>query len=194
MLVKLGLNKAIPAVTRRSSTLSLLGKSSTFVITRSFSQRTFLQKEKPYIKINSLEPGESELLVNQRKHRPISPHLTIYQPQLTWYLSSVHRVSLILLGGIFYSLTILIGGATLLGMGSSFNTETITNWYHTTRSKFTQLTAKTTLAYLFAMHFALSVRHMIWDAAKELTLKGVYRTGYAALGFGAIVGTYLLSL
>ncbi|KAG0668435.1 cytochrome b subunit of succinate dehydrogenase, Sdh3p [Maudiozyma exigua] len=193
MLVKLGLNKAIPAVTKRSSTLSLLGKSS-FVITRSFSQRTFLQKEKPYIKIDSLEAGESELLINQRKHRPISPHLTIYQPQLTWYLSSVHRVSLILLGGIFYSLTILIGGASLLGFGSSINTETITNWYHNTRSNLTKIGTKITLSYLFAMHLALSVRHMIWDAAKELTLKGVYRTGYAALGFGAIVGTYLLSL
>jgi succinate dehydrogenase (ubiquinone) cytochrome b560 subunit len=30
-------------------------------------------------------------LVEQRKNRPIAPHLSIYQPQLTWYMSAFHR-------------------------------------------------------------------------------------------------------
>jgi succinate dehydrogenase (ubiquinone) cytochrome b560 subunit len=25
--------------------------------------------------------------------RPMSPHLTIYQPQLTWYMSALHRIT-----------------------------------------------------------------------------------------------------
>lgn len=32
-------------------------------------------------------------IVEQRKHRPIAPHLTIYQPQLTWYMSLFHRAT-----------------------------------------------------------------------------------------------------
>ncbi|SMN18837.1 similar to Saccharomyces cerevisiae YMR118C SHH3 Protein of unknown function with similarity to succinate dehydrogenase cytochrome b subunit [Maudiozyma saulgeensis] len=187
MLVQLGLNKAVPVLARRT----LLARPA---LIRGFKSTSISLKDPPYVKIDSLKPGESELLISQRKTRPISPHLTIYQPQLTWYLSSVHRVSLIFMGGAFYALTILFGGAALLGMGSKVNTESVTNWYHTTVSKFSQISLKTGFAYLFAFHYGLAVRHMIWDAAKELTLKGVYRTGYAAIGFGALIGTYLLSL
>ena len=30
---------------------------------------------------------------SQRLGRPISPHFTIYQPQLTWYMSIAHRIT-----------------------------------------------------------------------------------------------------
>jgi len=50
-----------------------------------------------------------EILLKQRANRPISPHLTIYQPQITWYLSSVHRVSGVLLGAIFFGVSIAYG-------------------------------------------------------------------------------------
>jgi succinate dehydrogenase (ubiquinone) cytochrome b560 subunit len=32
-------------------------------------------------------------------NRPISPHLTIYQPQLTWYMSALHRITGVAVGG-----------------------------------------------------------------------------------------------
>lgn len=43
--------------------------------------------------------AESELLRQQRKVRPVSPHLSIYQPQLTWYMSSLHRITGCAIGG-----------------------------------------------------------------------------------------------
>lgn len=43
--------------------------------------------------------AESELLRQQRKVRPVSPHLSIYQPQITWYLSGAHRVTGAAVGG-----------------------------------------------------------------------------------------------
>ena len=43
--------------------------------------------------------AESEYLRAQRKLRPVSPHLTIYQPQLTWYMSSFHRITGAAVGG-----------------------------------------------------------------------------------------------
>lgn len=193
MLVKLGLNQRIANLARHSAARSLACRT---VAARSLSSYAPLCKERPFIAtpLSSLEPGESELLVAQRKVRPISPHLTIYQPQLTWYLSSVHRVSLILLGGAFYVLTILFGAGALLGLGGTINTAKISAWWHDRVSGATQLTVKGAAAYLFAFHYALALRHMVWDAAKELTLKGVYRTGYGAIAFGVAIGTYLFAL
>jgi hypothetical protein len=51
----------------------------------------------------SCEDAESEYLRAQRKLRPTSPHLSIYQPQLTWYMSSAHRITGVALGGGMYS-------------------------------------------------------------------------------------------
>lgn len=53
-----------------------------------------------------------------------------------------------------------------------------------------KLGAKAAAAYPFAFHFANGLRHLVWDFGKELSIKGVYRTGYAVLGFAGIVGTY----
>jgi hypothetical protein len=43
--------------------------------------------------------AESNMLRLQRKNRPSSPHLTIYQPQLTWFMSSAHRITGCAMGG-----------------------------------------------------------------------------------------------
>lgn len=43
--------------------------------------------------------SESELLRQQRKVRPVSPHLTIYQPQITAVLSGLHRITGVAIGG-----------------------------------------------------------------------------------------------
>ena len=34
-----------------------------------------------------------DLLNEQRAKRPSSPHFTIYQPQITWYLSIINRIT-----------------------------------------------------------------------------------------------------
>src|SRR5579862_2808720 len=39
------------------------------------------------------------IVAAQRKHRPISPHLGIYKPQITWYLSSLTRITGAILSG-----------------------------------------------------------------------------------------------
>lgn len=135
---------------------------------------------------------EYELLVAQRKARPVSPHLTIYQPQLTWYLSSVHRVSGVLLGFAFYAITIGFGVSSLFGLG--LNTENLVQFYNEKIPSWLDITAKVGCAYLFAFHFGNGIRHLIWDAGKELTLKGVYRTGYSVLALTAVLGSYLLTL
>ncbi|CDO95908.1 unnamed protein product [Kluyveromyces dobzhanskii CBS 2104] len=137
------------------------------------------------------EKEQNELLVSQRKVRPVSPHLTIYQPQLTWYLSSLHRVSGVFLALVFYSVTIGFGVSTVFGLGLS--TENLAQFYNEKVPSWMDLTVKAGYGYLFAFHFGNGIRHLIWDAGKELTIKGVYRTGYAVLALTAIMGSYILT-
>jgi succinate dehydrogenase (ubiquinone) cytochrome b560 subunit len=48
----------------------------------------------------SIPANEAEsIIAAQRKHRPISPHLSIYQPQITWYLSMFNRITGAILSG-----------------------------------------------------------------------------------------------
>lgn len=156
----------------RPSSRSLISKTT---ITRSLQT------------ITTTHEREQEILVAQRKNRPSSPHLTIYQPQLTWYLSSLHRVSGVLLAGAFYGVTVTYALGSILGLG--IDSTVIADSFHSLSSS-TQYALKGIAAFPFFFHFGNGIRHLIWDAGKELTLKGVYRTGYAVLGFSALAGAF----
>ncbi|AJS33943.1 CLL_collapsed_G0032240.mRNA.1.CDS.1 [Saccharomyces cerevisiae] len=195
MMVKLGLNKSAlllkPSAFSRAATLSS-SRRLLFNTARTNFLSTSPLKNVASEMNTKAAIAEEQILNKQRAKRPISPHLTIYQPQLTWYLSSFHRISLVLMGLGFYLFTILFGVSGLLGLG--LTTEKVSNWYHQKFSKITEWSIKGSFAYLFAIHYGGAIRHLIWDTAKELTLKGVYRTGYALIGFTAVLGTYLLTL
>ncbi|KAL6942845.1 hypothetical protein ACO0RG_001809 [Hanseniaspora osmophila] len=129
----------------------------------------------------------NKILVNQRAHRPVSPHLTIYQPQITWYLSSVHRISGVFLGMAFFGATIAFGVSGLLGLG--LTTDKLSEFYHTHVPKWMDYTVKGGFAYLFAFHFGNGIRHLIWDAGKGFTIKGIYAGGYAVMALTVVAGT-----
>lgn len=181
----------------RSCGKAFLTSRSTSLISK-FSTSSIHNGKVPYIDTSKLMDKngiETPELIKQRKQRPISPHLTIYQPQLTWYMSSLHRLSLIFLGLAFYGVTMLFGLGNLLGL--DITTQKLVDWYHDKVSRMNRwvgLTIKASFAYLFALQYGGAIRHLIWDTARELTLKGVYRTGYALIGFTVVAGTYLLTL
>lgn len=130
-----------------------------------------------------------DILNKQRALRPTSPHLTIYQPQLTWYLSSMHRISGIALGGSLYALLCAYVAGPAIGipidstmLASAFGSLPL----------IAKIPLKAVLAFPFTFHAFNGVRHLIWDFTKELTVKGVYRTGYAVVGL-TIVSSALLA-
>ncbi|CAI5756705.1 unnamed protein product [Candida verbasci] len=131
---------------------------------------------------------EQNILLNQRKNRPESPHLTIYQPQLTWIMSSFHRITGVAMAGGFYALTCTFAATSLLNI--PFDSTSLIGAF-TALPIALQYTVKAICAYPFVYHFGNGIRHLIWDMGKELTISGVYRTGYAVLGLTAIVGSYL---
>ncbi|CAO3590911.1 unnamed protein product [Absidia cylindrospora] len=135
--------------------------------------------------------AEFEILREQRKFRPVSPHLQIYQPQITWYLSGLHRITGAALGGAFYLAAMGYLAAPALG----FTVDTASAVTAVAAAPVAaKVLAKTTLAAPFVFHSLNGIRHLFWDATKFVDIKNVYKTGYAVLG-GTVVGTlYLASL
>ncbi|BFZ57847.1 cytochrome b subunit of succinate dehydrogenase, Sdh3p [Savitreella phatthalungensis] len=131
------------------------------------------------------------LLRAQRRKRPNSPHLSIYQPQLTWYLSMFNRLTGITLSGGMY----VFGAAYLVApvLGWHLDTASLVAAFGSL-SVFSKLAIKTVVAAPFAFHSWNGIRHLIWDTASELTLKGVYRTGYTVLGLSAVTTAALVLL
>lgn len=130
---------------------------------------------------------EEEILIAQRKNRPTSPHLTIYEPQLTMVLSSLHRITGVAMAGSFYALTVAYAATSILSI--PFDSATLVGAF-ASLPVVAKLGLKAVMAYPFAFHVGNGLRHLVWDFGKELTIKGVYRTGYAVLAGTAIFGSY----
>ncbi|KAH3659998.1 hypothetical protein OGAPHI_007203 [Ogataea philodendri] len=138
--------------------------------------------------VKTTSQEEQNILVAQRKNRPSSPHLQIYQPQLTWILSSFHRITGVGLAAGFYAVTCTFALSSLTGL--QFDTATLVSLVAGLPVA-AKVALKAAASFPFAFHVANGFRHLVWDFGHELTIKGVYRTGYVVLGFTALIGTYL---
>lgn len=49
-----------------------------------------------------------------------------------------------------------------------------------------KIALKSVAALPFTFHAWNGFRHLLWDSARELTVKGVWRTGYAVIGLTAV--------
>ena len=131
-MIKAGLPKLLSTNTLSSVSHRSMGVGLVTLRSNSLFHTSSISKSKmPYIDVtNKLDKNgiETSELIKQRKQRPLSPHLTIYQPQLTWYMSSFHRLSLIFLGLGFYAITLLFGLSGLVGL--NLTSDKIINWYH----------------------------------------------------------------
>ncbi|RSH87253.1 cytochrome b subunit of succinate dehydrogenase, Sdh3p [Saitozyma podzolica] len=130
---------------------------------------------------------EIHILNEQRLKRPTSPHLTIYQPQLTWYMSGLTRITGVPLSFALYGASLLyllhpyfpaIDSAHLIQFAHDLPT-----WL--------KGSVKMIFAAPFTYHAFNGIRHLLWDAGYGLTLKGVYATGYTVLAATAVSSIYL---
>jgi succinate dehydrogenase (ubiquinone) cytochrome b560 subunit len=132
----------------------------------------------------STTPDEAlEILKKQRAQRPVSPHLDIYQPQLTWLMSGFHRLTGVALTFSLYAFLYAYVLGPAVGLG--FDSNTLMQAFGAL-----PLVAKIPIKFFASIPFTYQtlngVRHLVWDSARELTLKGVYRTGYTVLGLTTI--------
>jgi len=114
-----------------------------------------------------------------RGDRPLSPHLTIYRPQITSALSIFHRLT-----GVALTLGMALAVWWLLAAATSpeyfaMVDGLLTSWF----GLLILLCSTWALAY----HLLNGARHLIWDMGYGLDLKDVTRSGYAVLaGSGAL--------
>lgn len=125
---------------------------------------------------------------NHRLGREMSPHLTIYKPQLTSLLSVTHR-------GTGCALSVAVWG---LGLAALTSPQDIANYASVIEglqlSTGTLTALKFMIAYPLAFHSANGVRHLLWDTGRFLKIKEVYSSGYVMLGVSFVLAGILAML
>jgi len=107
------------------------------------------------------------------ENRPLSPHLQVYQPQLTSVLSIMHRLTGIALGVgtllLVYWLVSAASGPEAFASAQAFIGSVI--------GYLLLLGWSVSLFY----HLANGIRHLFWDAGYGFELEHAYRSGWAVL-------------
>ncbi|MEM7541496.1 MAG: succinate dehydrogenase, cytochrome b556 subunit [Pseudomonadota bacterium] len=110
---------------------------------------------------------------------PLSPHLQVYQPQLTSVLSITHRAT-----GVFLSFgTVLLLFWLLAAAAGPATYETaqrILSW---------PVSILAMMGWSFALfyHLCNGVRHLFWDAGMGFELSAAYRSGYTVVGVSFVL-------
>jgi succinate dehydrogenase (ubiquinone) cytochrome b560 subunit len=139
-----------------------------------------------------MTPADSyEILVAQRKKRPTSPHLTIYQPQMPWIASGLNRITGSVLSGGFYV------------FGAAYLVSPLFGWHLDSASMAAafgslpvaaKVAAKFAVAMPFTFHSFNGLRHLSWDLGKTFNNKTVIKTGWVVTGISFVSALWLAVL
>ncbi|EME82143.1 uncharacterized protein MYCFIDRAFT_72469 [Pseudocercospora fijiensis CIRAD86] len=132
--------------------------------------------------------ARNEILAKQRLNRPVAPHLSIYQPQITWYLSALNRITGCTVSGLFYAYGALYLVAPVLGwhVESAVLAASFAAW-----PAFLQVLTKFTLAMPFTFHCFNGLRHLVWDTASMISNQKVSQTGWFVVGLTTVASLAL---
>jgi succinate dehydrogenase (ubiquinone) cytochrome b560 subunit len=128
------------------------------------------------------------ILEKQRLARPVSPHLSIYKPQITWLASSSHRLTGVLLSGGLYlwSTAYLVGPTVGFQAGSTTLAAAFAAWPFVLKAA-----TKATVAFSFVFHCFDGLRHIAWDFGLGFAKSRVIQTGWFIIGLSAVSSLYL---
>lgn len=118
----------------------------------------------------------SELSSNNKK-RPLSPHLSIYKPQISSVLSIGHRLT----GACMYLSFLIISWWFIFWVFSKFDPFYI----ELANTGIAKLLIVLT-SYAFFYHLCTGIRHLFWDTGRGLEIKCVDKSGMVALGMSVI--------
>ena len=114
-----------------------------------------------------------------KKIKPLSPHLSIYKPQITSIMSISHRLS-----GIFQSFgNVMIFMFFILILAEE-------KYYNLAMFFFNSyLGIVFTFLYIFSLcyHICNGIRHLVWDLGYGFELKNVYISGYFTIAIALIL-------
>ncbi|XP_064617469.1 succinate dehydrogenase cytochrome b560 subunit, mitochondrial-like [Liolophura sinensis] len=118
---------------------------------------------------------------NNRLQRPLSPHLSIYKPQLTSMLSLAHRAT-----GIAMAISVSAASIALLAIPGDF-THCIQVIKDLQLHPYILYSAKSIMAWPLVYHYINGIRHLSWDAGKGFSMNATYKSGYFVLLLSFIV-------
>lgn len=121
-----------------------------------------LKWAKPVETVSLSDSKNYQDLQSIRNERPISPHLSIYQPQLTWLGSIGHRFTGAGLSALLYTYFVGYLAAPHIGLGDMLSSASIVQMF-AQLPLWAKLSLKTPLAFAFSYHFWNGIRHLVWD-------------------------------
>jgi succinate dehydrogenase / fumarate reductase cytochrome b subunit len=116
--------------------------------------------------------------VGSRESRPLSPHLTIYRPQITTVLSILHRIT-----GFGLYVGLILAALWTMHLGFYGNGGFVGAFFTTRIGKLFLFFWTLALFY----HLANGIRHLFWDAGKGYALPVATRSGYAVVVSAAVL-------
>lgn len=105
-----------------------------------------------------------------QNERPLSPHLTIYRPQLTSVLSILHRLT-----GISLSLGTVMLAFWLVTAAAGEGPYRAAQWFFDSWLGWALLVC---WSFCLFYHLSNGIRHLFWDMGKGFALTAAYRSGY----------------
>ncbi|KKK13381.1 hypothetical protein P175DRAFT_0518951 [Aspergillus ochraceoroseus IBT 24754] len=133
----------------------------------------------------------TKLLAQQRLNRPVSPHLSIYRPQITWMASGAHRITGLVLSGPLYLFATAYLAAPLFGWHLESATLAAAFGALPVAAK---VAVKGLVAFPFTYHCMNGLRHLSWDFGKGINNKTVIQTGWTVVGLSTISALLLAFL
>jgi len=125
----------------------------------------------------------------RQKNRPLSPHLTIYKPQLTSMLSIFHRITGSILGlSIIFGFILFYFNFFFVGFSYQYCFTFDLSYLF---SSFVLIVSYFVL-FGILFHMVNGIRHLSWDLAFGLEIKNLYITGGIVLCF--VLTTLVISI
>jgi succinate dehydrogenase (ubiquinone) cytochrome b560 subunit len=160
------------------------GKESSQLTKTPLLSRPATTTTKPAAQTKATDPSSAySILASQRLNRPISPHLTIYRPQVPWVMSGLSRISGSILSGGFYIFGSAYLAAPLFGwnLDSASMAAAFAAW-----PLVAQVATKLFLALPFTYHSWNGLRHLMWDMGWQMKNQQVIRSGWAVVGVSVV--------
>lgn len=183
-------NSSLPKSTNTNVSFPSSATMATHMMIRPFMQSA----KRSQAPTNPFSQEEALTMLNeQRSLRPNSPHLTIYQPQVTWYLSILTRMTGVGLSVLFYGWAITYFALPYTTVGQAFTSAHLVQ-YAALAPFWLKAGLKAPIAFALSFHSYNGLRHLAWDIGYGLSMKGIYMGAYIVLGASVATTAYLLTL
>jgi succinate dehydrogenase / fumarate reductase, cytochrome b subunit len=125
-------------------------------------------------------------LFSMKETRPLSPHLTIYKPQISSVLSIMHRITGVIM---FFGFLLILWITNMY----TFKSNTLEDFggilTYVMRNKFF-LSIVILFSYCIFYHMCTGIRYLFWDAGKLMEIKTVNLTGWLAIIISAALTVF----